>query len=235
MPYFTFSISLRHWRLPEITDSPSFQKIDFCCVHKQLTVRKLNGWWGENRINHSSFRLFVFEYSVSGKDRGYVLSKVPSNAFFQQKLLRMSSVTKPLKMDMQWVAVRVLETHVRNNVVWFPISPEVLSKGRSNFLKERDPRNSELHYNCKFFLSNNFNYLTSVTFLFFPTFFHMGLCYKVQGVMWVVDFSYESWVIPMVILLAGLWPERLNLLEFSPLLIILKWAFDTHRYYSVLF
>lgn len=110
MSYFTLNISLWHWRLPEITFSPSFQKTDFCCVHKQLTVSKLGGGWGENRIKRSSFRFFVFENSVSGEDKGYVLSKVPSNAFFQQKLLRMCSATRLLRMDMQCMAVRVLET-----------------------------------------------------------------------------------------------------------------------------
>jgi len=49
----------------------------------------------------------------------------------------------------------------------------------------------------------------------------MCLCYKVQGVLWVVDFSCETGVTLVVMYLAGLWPERFDLLEFSPLLIIL--------------
>lgn len=137
MSYFKyFPLALK---TSSYNSSPSFQRTDFCCVHKQLTVSKLGGGWGENRINHSSFSLFAFENSVSGKDRGYGLIKVPSNAFFQQKLLRMCTVIKLLKMDVWWVAVRVLETHVRNNVTWFPVSQEVVSKGRSNFLKETIP------------------------------------------------------------------------------------------------
>lgn len=165
----------------------------------------MDGGWGENRINHSSFSVFVFENSVSGKDRGYGLIKVPSNAFFQQKLLRMCTVIKLLKMDMWWVAVRVLETHVRNIVTWFPVSQEVVSKGRSNFLKETIP----ITLGC--IIIANFFKVTILIILLLSPCFSFPLSFIWAGVMWVVDFSYETYVIPMVMYLAGLWPERLNL------------------------
>ena len=110
MSSFALNISLWLWRLPEIPDSPGFQKTDSCCVHKQLTVSKLGEGWGEHNTNRSSFRPFVFENSVSGKDMGFVLSKVPSHAFLQPKLRRMGSVTSPRRMDRQRVAARLLET-----------------------------------------------------------------------------------------------------------------------------
>lgn len=54
------------------------------------------------------------------------------------------------------VVVRILETCVRNNVLWFPISHEVLSKGRSNFLNGKSPHNSGLHYNYIIFFKKQF-------------------------------------------------------------------------------
>lgn len=89
------------------------------------------------------------------------------------------SITQPLKMGPQWVAMRQ-----RNNIMGSPILQEVISTGWG----KKNKKSPELWAALKLrffvclirvFLSNHFNYITSVPFL---SHFHVGLWYKVQRV-----------------------------------------------------